>query len=209
MKTIKSGFIIPEILSPYFEDSIPEKTLIDWVKSEIKGDTFLDIGAHVGTWSIKLAENFSSVWAFEPQKDIYNCLCGNIAINELSHKISTRNVAIGSIYGTQILQSNTKGGGEASLIIKGDFKESVTVERLDLHKFKGISLIKIDVEGNELDVLKGGVSTLIDNNFPPIFFECWQDERGQRRRDLLDFITELGYTVSSINCYPEMYLAKR
>ena len=209
MKIIRQGFIIPAFLHPYFEDGIPEKTLIDWTNSQFNGITFLDIGAHVGTWSASLADNFERIIAFEPQLDVYNCLCGNIALNALSSKTTCHNVALSDSYGERALKYTIAGEGGASLVVNGNETERVQIQRLDSYKIKNVSLIKIDVEGAELDVLRGAVQTLIDSNFPPILFKSWNDERGQRKGELLDLFTELGYTVSSINCFPEMHLAKK
>lgn len=208
MKIIKNGFIIPTFLEPYFEPW-PEETLINWAQTQFAGDTFIDIGAHVGTWSTLLSSNFKRIISFEPQRDIYNCLCGSIALKNSSSKTITHNVALSDSPGESELRYNTEGGGEASLVINGALSEKVSVHRLDSYDIKDIGLIKIDVEGNEYNVIKGGVKTLIQNNFPPILFESWADERGQRKDELLDLFTELGYTVSSINCFPEMHLAKR
>lgn len=210
MKVIANGFIIPNILTPYFETEVPEASLIEWVNYELKDKEgiFIDIGAHVGTWSINLANSFLHTHAFEPQKDIYNCLCGNIALAELSSKITAYNTAICSIYGKRLMQKTTEGGGEASLIIQGPIKEVVETNVLDTYRLNNVKLIKIDVEGNELNVLKSARLTLLNNNNPPLLIECWRDERGQDRDALFEYIKKIGYKITPINNYPEMFLAK-
>ena len=48
--------------------------------------------------------------------------------------------------------------------------------REDNYNFKSVILIKIDVEGHELETLKGSKNTLIKNNRPLIIFEAWKRE---------------------------------
>lgn len=215
-KDNENTFIVPEFLFSYFENGIPEKSLIDWVKQELtnKDKIFLDIGAHVGTWAISLAKFFRHTYAFEPQKAVYNCLCGSIALSELSHLITPEEVAIANSPFEHItIHRKTEGGGETSIIpfSNHSFNEVVKTKKLNTFRFpdNSVGLIKIDVEGAELAVIKGGEVFLKFNNYPPILFECWTDERGQDRQAVLDKITELGYTITVINGYPEMLLALR
>ena len=71
-----------------------------------------------------------------------------------------------------------------------------------------IKLIKIDVENNELNVLKGAVKTLEQNGYPKIIFEKHSDENENQK--LLDFVRNyLGYHVNPISGYGHMYLASR
>ena len=71
-----------------------------------------------------------------------------------------------------------------------------------------IKLIKIDVENNELNVLKGAVKTLITNGCPKLIFEKHPDENENQK--LVDFIrSNLGYHIQPISGYENMYLASR
>jgi len=57
------------------------------------------------------------------------------------------------------------------------------------------ALIKIDVEGLELDVLKGGTAFLERHGFPPLLLEAWNLEWfSEKRAALLDYLRTLGYT---------------
>jgi FkbM family methyltransferase len=55
-----------------------------------------------------------------------------------------------------------------------------------------VTLIKLDVEGMELEVLEGGQRLLSENNYPPILFESHDDERKNR---LFEFLNKLGYSI--------------
>ena len=71
-----------------------------------------------------------------------------------------------------------------------------------------IKLIKIDVENNELNVLKGALKTLEKNGYPKLIFEKHSDEN--KNQELLNFLRNLlGYHVQSISGYDHMYLASR
>jgi len=66
-----------------FQVGIPELALVNFVKQFSSPDSiFVDGGAHMGVYSILLADSFKQVYAFEPQNRTYFQLCGNIFINE-------------------------------------------------------------------------------------------------------------------------------
>lgn len=73
---------------------------------------------------------------------------------------------------------------------------------MDYFQITDIGLIKIDVEGMELEVLKGGIDTLNKNNFPPIFIEIWETDNWRNNykeyyekngEDIKSFLESLGY----------------
>ena len=69
-------------------------------------------------------------------------------------------------------------------------------------------MVKIDVEGSELDVIKGSVETLKRSNYPPILFESWNEEWYEKnKQELFQFISSLGYAIYPVMGYPHMYIA--
>ena len=72
---------------------------------------FIDIGAHVGTWSWLLAPHFNMTYSFEPNKKIYNYLCGNIALRDISDKIDTFNLGLSNEEKTLDFHDRCKDGG--------------------------------------------------------------------------------------------------
>lgn len=84
--------------------------------------------------------------------------------------------------------------------IKHGFEPEVPLLRLDnLSVPHSPCLIKIDVEGLELKVLKGGMRFLEKHGYPPILLEAWTNDWFEKdRRELLDFIKQLGYEIFEI-----------
>ena len=207
----KSVYILPATNLPYYAThGLFEKALIEWSKQFCKNDTFLDIGAHTGTYSVALSPYAKQVYSFEPQKMTYYALCGSIALSD-ARNVTAHNIALGSPdqVGIQRLKIRSPDGGGSSLQSFAEpvlAEESVEVRTLDSYNFKNIGFIKMDVEDNELYVLKGAVNTIKQNNYPIIMFES-----NHENKELFSYITEtLGYSaIVPIQGVSNMYLTKR
>lgn len=120
-------------------------------------DTFVDVGAHYGSWSIPLSKKFHRVIAFEPFAETFQCLAQNT--RELPN-IEINNCAIGDkedkikIAAGKYNDTNNPGG--FTVVGKGNIP-MITIDSLGLDS---INLLKIDVEGYELYVLRGAVDTI-------------------------------------------------
>ena len=198
-------------------NGIYEKQLIDWAKDNYKNSAkiFVDIGAHMGTYSINLAPHFSHTHSFEAQKNTFYCLAGGIALNGLSDKITAHHFALtnpddsGKTLNLKIISLDGGGSSIRNLANNVDpiATEEVETRTLDQFKLKRIGLIKIDVEGAEIDVLKGAVKTLEENGYPPILFEAWPDPWfEEERKKLMDYVKSLKYTIRKVY-KNNMYLA--
>jgi len=86
--------------------------------------------------------------------------------------------------------------------------QTVDLRTLDSFDFREVRLLKIDVEGLELAVLRGGQQTLVQNGFPPILFEAWawKPWYAERRRELLAWVEALGYRVQSFGAFNNLAL---
>jgi hypothetical protein len=95
-----NNFLLPEAMVQYLDTStkpfaVPETAVIQWCKQFINRDkTFVDIGAHIGTYTWNIAPHFKHTYSFEPTPLIYNFLCSNILIKGLSDKVTTHNTAL-------------------------------------------------------------------------------------------------------------------
>ncbi len=181
-----------------------------------KDPLVLDIGANLGAYSIPIAKyiqrNGGKVIAFEPQRIIYYQLCGNVILNRLDNYTAIHK-AVGDFNGEiEIPEVNYEENSNiGAFSLDKNYREHLDMEQYMTNKLtqvpivtldsisvdKSPELIKIDVEGFELNILKGGEGFLEKHNYPPILFEAWDlawFEEGKRK--LLNFLTYLGYEIS-------------
>jgi FkbM family methyltransferase len=164
---------IGALLAYYGEYAQHEITLLEALTKP--ADTVIDVGANIGTHTIPLARHISPagrVIAFEAQPVIAMLLEANLALNDIGW-VEVRVAAAGAIAGHLSLPAvdYTQGGqnfGGVSLI--GAQTEAMapmqTLDDLGAHP----TLIKVDVEGMELDVLKGGAHTITEFR-PDLYIE--------------------------------------
>ena len=173
-----------------------------------QGDTVVDAGANIGSHTLFFARAVGRdgrVYSFEPQRFIFQILCGNVALNGF------RNVwcvpaALGNQEGRidvpvpNYERPNNFGGFSLDF---ATFKESGEIKRLDALRLEACSLIKIDVEGMELDVLQGAERTI--RTFRPILY--LENNRKEKSTELLEhLIAGLRYVVfrhgQNVLCLP-------
>jgi FkbM family methyltransferase len=177
----------------------------------------IDIGANLGAYSIPLAKSIQAVEGavigFEPQRTVFYQLCGNVVLNQLDNYVA-HNSAVGEkncMIEIPVL-SYEKHHNIGAFSLEREFRVAKGIEQYTSYeKFtpatmimldslqtpKSPSLIKIDVEGYELNVLKGGVKFLEEHSYPPLLFEAWSAAWfAEHKKDLFKFIAELGYTIS-------------
>ena len=177
----------------------------------------LDIGANLGAYSIPLAKHIQDIGGevigFEPQRIVYYQLCGNIILNRLENYEAIY-CALGEDSGfidiPEVDYENNNNVGAFSLDkryrelhgIENSIKK--TTKKVPLIKLDSFeidrqpALIKIDVEGFELSVLRGGCGFLEKNNYPPLLFEAWNFEWFKEGKEqLLSYISEIGYKITN------------
>lgn len=159
------------------------------------GETVVDVGANIGNHTLFLARHSKcNVIAYEPVRDTAATLRRNVARNEVEHLVEVRERALGSRRGTMVIGSyDAANVGGTTLEYKDD--GDIQVSRLDDEQFpNGISLIKIDAEGMDADVIKGAVRTI--GEFRPVVAAEAMDEAG--RQELAHLMESLGYTQAGI-----------
>jgi FkbM family methyltransferase len=129
------------------------------------GDTFIDVGAHIG-WFTTIASkgvgDSGQVFAFEPYTSNAAILKENLAYNDCTN-VRLVQVALGSQPGTLTLaRGGEDSGGVTALDWASDGRLEVPVTTLDeaAADVGPITLMKVDVEGWEAHVLRGGARTL-------------------------------------------------
>lgn len=127
------------------------------------GDWFVDVGANVGAYSVLAAGACgASVVACEPGPAAYEDLLDNVRLNDLQTRVVARNVAVGAFAGTVRF---TNGFGTVNHVMPATASReergiTVSVETLDnLLEGRSPKAIKIDVEGYEAEVIRGGRRT--------------------------------------------------
>lgn len=158
----------------------------------------IDIGAFNGCYSMLL--NFKYNYCFEPNKITSAMLWANAYVREKAKYTDVYNVALSDKKGT--LTFNGFECEDTTKNTNGEFGykiEQVECRTLDSYNLDNIGFIKIDVEGFEEKVIRGGLLTIIGNNYPPILFECWDvDYYGmtqEKRNSLFNLLKTLGYEI--------------
>jgi FkbM family methyltransferase len=208
-------FLLPTVnLTYYAEHGLFENNLIEWCKQFCRKDaTFIDIGAHTGTYAISLAPFAKKVIAFEPQRMTYYALCGGVALSGATN-IECLQTGLGNREqaGTNTLHivSNDGGGSTVHAPLNRDkilSTETIRIQTLDsMELHEPVSFIKMDVEENELHVLQGGMETIVRTGYPKILFES----NSSANTALFDYLREiLGYNIIKVSGVFNMYLAEK
>ncbi|MFO3906265.1 FkbM family methyltransferase [Enterobacter hormaechei] len=154
-----------------------ESDMLEDIASKTKpGSTIIDIGANIGNHSVYFGLFCSAgkVLSFEPQDEVYETLLMNISMNYLNDKVNAFKMGLGSYETTATLGAvDAKNIGMTKLEIDKD--GSVHISTLDSmierEPKNSVSVIKIDVEGMEMEVLRGAVKTL-EYHSPVIYAEA-------------------------------------
>ena len=182
---------------------------VDWICGQVlqSGDVFVDIGACFGYHAISSALRVGPtghVYALEPQPDMFARLQNNLVGNNLSN-VTPDHLALSDQAETLRLHrfadlgsahtSVSSQGREASEIIS---TAAVTLDAyVEQRKIKSVTLVKLDVEGAELKVLRGATA-LLGSSSPPMWVMEINEETasacGYHPRDLLGLLAQYGYS---------------
>ena len=150
---------------------------LDYINKNYNNQTgILDIGANIGNHSLFFAKflNCNMVHSFEPVQSNIDLIKKNMEI--FKDKNVIYEIALSNKHGTMPLynsQHGNNGGFSLHSYSNGSsfvVKDSVEVITLDSLNLTNISMIKIDVENHENEVLQGGKQTILKNK-PIIFIE--------------------------------------
>lgn len=166
------------------------------------GDLVVDIGANVGVYAVACGATGARVAAFEPASRAREALLRNVGINHLDEAVRVFPVAVGERRGSA---SITTGFDVGNHLVAGADEgddggaqvETVPVWTLDGfvadHREwvgeAGPALVKIDVEGHDEAVLRGGRRALAEHQ-PVVLVETWEGGRQVRA-----FLADVGYRV--------------
>lgn len=168
------------------------------------GDTFVDIGAHIGYYSVlakALGGEQSKVVAIEPTPSTFNILEKNL---ENKSKVSLLNIGLFSVngtiefndYGIRYMCLNSFKDARLNEKIYGK-KLTIPVKTLDTIVDQlniNPTLIKIDAESAELDIINGGKNTLTSNNLKLILEVGDYENTGLNNSiKIIEALEKLGY----------------
>jgi FkbM family methyltransferase len=170
-----------------------------------EGDVFVDVGANIGLMSLLAGTQVGetgAVYAFEPVADTFTLLQNNIALNRMNN-IYALNSGLGSAQEVKTIYSSRHDNrGMASFIQKNSgVADQTEVQILTLDVFlaeqgvDAVRMMKIDVEGWELEVLKGAQGLLKSPGAPMLCVEY--NTQLPEYKAVYDFIT----TINSYQVY--------
>jgi FkbM family methyltransferase len=169
------------------------------------GTWVVDVGANIGFFSMALARRENvRLLAFEPDDRNFQNLMSVIADGGLRTQVHPYALALSDKTGSGLLYLSDFSPMDHKLIDSRSSRNvEIAITRLDdflaahpQHVDRPVSLIKIDVQGAELHVLRGMHQTLVRNNYPPILVEYAPDDlrqAGVTPEDFFSAFEALGY----------------
>lgn len=161
-----------------FPDYVEMSFLARFLRS---GDVFYDIGANAGAYSIFAAGAGCEVYAFAPVPSSFGRLKENIDLNEAGDRVAATNLALGSSRGS--LWITTELGTGNRVLAPGETTASVEVpvDTLDdlAAELPPPNFLKIDVEGHELEVIRGALYCLANRSVAGLLIETFRPHRWQ------------------------------
>ena len=160
------------------------------------GATVVEAGANLGAHTVALARLVGPggvVHAIEPQRVMFQTLCGNLALNSLAN-VFCHHAAVGDQPGFITVPNfdfdkpNNFGGLPLGHHQMGDRVKQITIDSLGLQR---CDFLKLDIEGMELAAIRGAKETL-ERHRPVLYLE---NDREKNSPALISALLELGYKL--------------
>ena len=157
--------------------------------------TVLDVGANLGDFTMAISDRATRVISIEPGRENFDLLCSNLRLNSLKLVVPL-NLAAHDSSGNLFLTGNGADltvanfdGGEPTI--------GVTLDSiLRTHDVDYVDVVKIDVQGHELEVLRGLSSSLKDHRVGLAIVEA-HPHRGINASDIVFFMQPFGYRLTA------------
>jgi len=188
-----------------------EYNLLDYIKKNQKSGNIIDIGSCIGNHTLFFSQIAKNVYSFEPiitnflmqhknlvlndikNVNLFNCALGEK--NKIANIKDNRDTKIKTIYTTAGLHSESVFNWGSSHISDEKTGTKCIVKCLDDFNIEDVSIIKIDVEGYELNVLQGAKKTL-KKYMPDLYIEITNKKQ---LTDILKFLAPIGYKTILYN----------
>ncbi|ASF38906.1 hypothetical protein CEH05_07185 [Halobacillus halophilus] len=179
-----------------------EEAMLMDIKNRVPEDSVvIDVGAYIGNHSTFFAQHCEArVFSIEPNREAFDLLEKNVQLNGLENKTTLLNHGVGKELG----KGSIVGGSEDNMgmsQLKGDVEGDVVIETIDhlFSELNRVDVIKIDVEGMEMDVLQGAVNTLKKHK-PLLYIETTTDDKLQL---VYSFLKKFNYkSLKQFNATP-------
>lgn len=154
--------------------------------------TAIDIGAHVGMWTMQLAKRFEKVQSFEPMTSHVECFLKNVdAGNVMLHQY-----ALGQERKQVSMHSTPNSSGD-TYVQSGDDVEMI---RLDDLALESVDFVKLDCEGYEFFALMGGMQTI--RKWRPVIIVEQKPGKAQKfglgETDAVQLLESVGYRQAEV-----------
>lgn len=186
----------------------------------VENPVIFDIGANIGTYTSWVARWFKTgkVYAFEPQREVFQMLCANMAINNIFNVyayemgmsdeekyIDVKTVDYEKVGSFAAFSLNHDPGRYVSTDNTQRFKVTTVDKFVDEHQIPKVDFIKIDAEGLDLEVLCGAYNTI--NKFKPDLYVEFlnlgpsgdEDTSEQGYEKLDKMLKEMGYNTLRVH----------
>ena len=184
--------------APFTQNKCLNK-FINYCQSQNKKmKTVIDVGAWCGTWSKAIEPFAKKVIAFEPDKVHFECLQRNCTIN-----CDPRMEAVGAeVMEVSLTEDNFT---QAKRVNE---KGNIRMINLDYMNYQDVDMIKIDVEGYEMQVLKGATKTLENIKYLMIELNNNTKKYGSSNLEIENYIRKKGFR-ETISHWPDKVFSKK
>jgi FkbM family methyltransferase len=171
-----------------------------WRRLALDGLVVYDLGAFHGMLTLFFGARCRRVIAYEPNEANHARLLENIAINKLIN-VELRKIGVGAEqgWGTLRYDPGMAGGGTLDRNVSAPVSQPIRITTLDhdrsVNSLPAPDLIKIDIEGWELEALQGARATL-DAYHPALFLEMHGETMREKKRKaaaIVEFLGAAGY----------------
>jgi len=161
------------------------------------GDIVIEVGANIGTHTLvfsRLVGPTGRVYAYEPQRIIFQTLCANLALNSITNVECMQQALSNEVGHLTIPEINYHregnfGGIEIDKSTTGSKVEVIKIDTLtDLPK---LNFLKIDAEGMEHDVISGALEIITE--YKPVLYV--ENDRLEKSKALIELINTLDYRI--------------
>ena len=193
-------FSAVECVNPLFEKELR------YIFKNINSGIFIDIGSNVGKYTVMVGKRIKEkVISIEPETNNLIMLKESVKINNLnnvylvgsacSSKNGKKLLFIGDGVGRHSFYRDKLIDSTGTLEVDTKKLDTIVFKILKNDEIRNISFIKIDVEGAELDVIRGAVNTL-KMSHPKVLIEIWDKKRLQKVNEIL---SKLKYVYKKVN----------